>query len=70
MRITLEQDEDGVWNGHAEVRAGHRAFGYGDEPADALADLQEGMAGLAESEEHGQGPVASPGPVSVLWLRR
>ncbi|MDA2812046.1 hypothetical protein O4J56_15490 [Nocardiopsis sp. RSe5-2] len=62
MRITLEQDEDGVWNGHAEVRTGHHAFGYGDDPADALADLMEGIAALAESEEGGQGPVTGTGP--------
>lgn len=44
----LEQDEDGVWCGEAVLRPGSSAFGYGDDPESALADLKEGIAALIE----------------------
>lgn len=47
----LEQDEDGVWCASASTRPGATAFGEGDTPEDALADLRAGI--LALLEEYG-----------------
>lgn len=44
----LEQDEDGVWCASAVLRPGVGAFGDGDTPEAALADLREGLIGLLE----------------------
>ena len=43
---TLEQDEDGVWCAHAQLRPGVGANGEGDSPAAAIADLREALTGL------------------------
>jgi predicted RNase H-like HicB family nuclease len=45
---TLEQDEDGVWCAHAQLRPGVGAHGEGDDPAAAIADLRIALAGLVE----------------------
>lgn len=43
---TVEQDEDGVWCAHAQLRPGVGANGEGDSPAVAIADLREALTGL------------------------
>jgi predicted RNase H-like HicB family nuclease len=43
---TVEQDEDGVWCAHAQLRPGVGANGEGDSPDSAIADLREALAGL------------------------
>lgn len=43
---TLEEDEDGVWCAHAQLRPGVGAHGDGDTPEAAVADLREALAGL------------------------
>jgi predicted RNase H-like HicB family nuclease len=43
---TLEQDEDGVWCAHAQLRPGVGANGEGDTPEAAIADLREAVEGL------------------------
>jgi predicted RNase H-like HicB family nuclease len=43
---TVEQDEDGVWCAHAQLRPGVRANGEGDNAQAAVADLREALAGL------------------------
>ena len=42
----LEQDEDGVWCAHAQLRPHVGAHGEGDTPDNALADLREALTGL------------------------
>ena len=43
---TVEQDEDGVWCAHAQLRPGVGANGQGDTPEAAVADLRKALAGL------------------------
>ena len=43
---TVEQDEDGVWCAHAQLRPGVGANGEGDTPEAAVADLREALEGL------------------------
>lgn len=43
---TVEQDEDGVWCAHAQLRPGVGAHGEGDTPEAAVADLREALEGL------------------------
>jgi predicted RNase H-like HicB family nuclease len=43
---TVEQDEDGVWCAHAQLRPGAGANGEGDTREDAVADLREALEGL------------------------
>jgi predicted RNase H-like HicB family nuclease len=43
---TVEQDEDGVWCAHAQLRPGVRASGEGDSPETSIADLREALTGL------------------------
>lgn len=43
---TLEQDEDGVWCAHGQLRPGVGAHGDGDTPEAAVADLREALEGL------------------------
>jgi predicted RNase H-like HicB family nuclease len=43
---TVEQDEDGVWCAHAQLRPGVGAHGQGDTPEAAVADLREALTGL------------------------
>lgn len=43
---TVEQDEDGVWCAHAQLRPGVGANGEGDSPAAAVASLREALTGL------------------------
>jgi predicted RNase H-like HicB family nuclease len=45
---TLEQDEDGMWCAHAQLRPGVGAHGEGEDPAAAIADLRIALAGLIE----------------------
>lgn len=45
---TVEQDEDGVWCAHAQLRPGVGAHGEGDDPESAVADLREALIGLVE----------------------
>jgi predicted RNase H-like HicB family nuclease len=44
----VEQDEEGVWCGAAQLRPGVAAFGYGPTQEAALADLREGLGLLLE----------------------
>jgi predicted RNase H-like HicB family nuclease len=43
---TVEQDEDGVWCAHAQLRPGVGANGEGDTREAAVADLREALIGL------------------------
>ena len=43
---TVEQDEDGVWCAHAQLRPGVGANGEGTTRAEAVADLREALTGL------------------------
>lgn len=43
---TVEQDEDGVWCAHAQLRPSVGANGEGDTPEAAIEDLLEALTGL------------------------
>ena len=43
---TVEQDEDGVWCAHAQLRPGVGASGEGDSAEAAVTDLREALIGL------------------------
>ncbi len=43
---TIEQDEDGVWCAHAQLRPSVGAHGEGDTADAAITDLREALAGL------------------------
>lgn len=43
---TIEQDEDGAWCAHAQLRPGVGANGEGDTAAAAISDLREALMGL------------------------
>jgi predicted RNase H-like HicB family nuclease len=43
---TVEEDEDGVWCAHAQLRPGVGANGEGDTPESAVADLRQALEGL------------------------
>ena len=43
---TVEQDEDGVWCAHAQLRPGVGANGEGDTPEAAVTDLRQALEGL------------------------
>lgn len=43
---TVEQDEDGVWCAHAQLRPGVGAHGEGDSREAAIADLRQALIGL------------------------
>jgi hypothetical protein len=43
---TVEQDEDGVWCAHAQLRLGVGAHGEGGSREGAIADLCEALIGL------------------------
>jgi predicted RNase H-like HicB family nuclease len=43
---TVEQDEDGAWCAHAQLRPGVGAHGEGDTAEAAVADLREALEGL------------------------
>jgi predicted RNase H-like HicB family nuclease len=43
---TVEQDEDGVWCAHAQIRPGVGANGDGDTREEAVADLRVALGGL------------------------
>jgi predicted RNase H-like HicB family nuclease len=42
---TVEQDEDGIWCAHAQLRPGVGANGEGDTAEAAVADLREALRG-------------------------
>ncbi len=42
----VEQDEDGVWCAHAQLRPRVGAHGEGDTPDAAIADLRAALSGL------------------------
>ncbi|MFW5416633.1 hypothetical protein J0910_08435 [Nocardiopsis sp. CNT-189] len=44
----LEQDEDGVWCAHAQLRPGVGAHGDGPDPESAVADLRVALTALIE----------------------
>lgn len=44
----LEQDEDGMWCAHAQIRPGLGAHGDGETPDEALSELRLALAGLIE----------------------
>jgi predicted RNase H-like HicB family nuclease len=46
---TVEQDEDGVWCAHAQLRPNVGANGEGATPEAAVEDLREALTGLIES---------------------
>jgi hypothetical protein len=46
IRYVVEQDEDGFWCAHAQVRPGVAAFGDGLTREAALDDLRTGLAAL------------------------
>jgi predicted RNase H-like HicB family nuclease len=46
---TVEQDEDGVWCAHAQLRPGVGAHGQGDTQGAAVEDLREALTGLIEA---------------------
>ena len=46
LPYTVEQDEDGVWCAHAQLRPGVGANGEGDSREAAIADLREALIGL------------------------
>jgi predicted RNase H-like HicB family nuclease len=46
VAYTVEQDEDGVWCAHAQLRPGVGANGDGDSAQAAVADLREALVGL------------------------
>lgn len=58
LPYTVEQDEDGVWCAHAQLRPGVGANGEGATAAAAVADLREALTGL----------VADFGPPDELTL--
>jgi predicted RNase H-like HicB family nuclease len=43
---TVDQDEDGVWYAHAQLRPGVGANGEGNSREAAIADLREALEGL------------------------
>lgn len=43
---TVEQDEDGVWCAHAQLRPGVGAHGEGDTRDAAIVDLREALVAL------------------------
>lgn len=43
---TVDQDEDGVWCAHAQLRPGVGAHGEGDTRESAVADLRDALVGL------------------------
>lgn len=43
---TVQQDEDGVWCAHAQLRPGVGANGEGDSREAAIADLREALIAL------------------------
>ncbi len=45
---TVEQDEDGVWCAHAQLRPGVGANGEGASPDAAVAVLREALVGLID----------------------
>ncbi|MFI6676425.1 type II toxin-antitoxin system HicB family antitoxin [Kribbella sp. NPDC050470] len=46
--ITVEQDENGVWCAHAQLRHGVGANGEGATAEEAVEDLREALTGLIE----------------------
>ncbi|WP_203749221.1 type II toxin-antitoxin system HicB family antitoxin [Actinoplanes cyaneus] len=46
--VVVEQDEDGVWCAHAQLRPGVGAHGEGDTEEAALEDLRAALLGLIE----------------------
>ena len=46
LPYTVEQDEDGVWCAHAQLRPGVGAHGEGNSREAAIADLREALMGL------------------------
>jgi len=46
LPCTVQQDQDGVWCAHAQLRPGVGAHGEGDSREAAIADLRGGLLGL------------------------
>jgi predicted RNase H-like HicB family nuclease len=46
LPYVVEQDEDGVWCAHAQLRPGVGAHGEGDTAEAAIDDLRESLSGL------------------------
>jgi predicted RNase H-like HicB family nuclease len=46
LPYTVQQDEDGVWCAHAQLRPGVGAHGEGNSREAAIADLHEALTGL------------------------
>ena len=43
---TVDQDEDGIWCAHAQLRPGVGAHGEGESAQAAITDLREALTGL------------------------
>jgi predicted RNase H-like HicB family nuclease len=66
---TVEQDEDGVWCAHAQLRPGVGANGEGDTPEAAIEDLREALIGLiAESPLENWSEAAGADVPGSSWL--
>jgi predicted RNase H-like HicB family nuclease len=65
---TVEQDEDGVWCAHAQLRPGVGANGDGPTREAAIADLREALAALME--EFGVPDELTDAGLTVEELRR
>lgn len=48
MPHVVEQDEDGVWCAHAQLRPHVGANGFGQTEAEAIADLREALIVVIE----------------------
>lgn len=48
--ITVEQDEDGVWNARAVLGSKDFVYGYGDTPEEARADIKAGIQDVFDHE--------------------
>jgi len=46
LPYTVQQDEDGVWCAHTQLRPGIGAHGEGNSREAAIADLREALMGL------------------------
>ncbi len=58
LPYTIEQDEDGVWCAHAQLRPGAGAHGEGNSREAAITDLREALTALIAEFDT---PTAVPG---------
>ncbi|MFF5259106.1 hypothetical protein ACFY4C_09175 [Actinomadura viridis] len=48
--ITVERDEDGVWNARAVLGEGNYVYGHGDTLEEARAEVQAGIQDVFDHE--------------------